>query len=131
MSVDETSCDLELIHLSGAVQPPAVMVVLEDGAIEQISENAADLLGQPAVGLIGMSQEDSPSPFPELAAETGRHGPVRFAVRRREGWTYVATTTAGERSSRPSRRAARGAVPPAPALHAGTRWWRRGRRSRR
>ena len=90
MPVDETSCDLEPIHLAGAVQPPAVMVIAVDGRVEQISENSSSLLGREAPELVGVEVGELPEPLPELIATATELRTGRVEVRRRDGWTYVA-----------------------------------------
>ncbi|MEO1062518.1 MAG: GAF domain-containing protein, partial [Actinomycetota bacterium] len=89
MPVDETSCDLEPIHLAGAVQPPVVMVIARGDRIDQISENAAELVGREPTQLVGASIEELPEPFPGLLRAAAQRPVGRIEVRREGGWTYV------------------------------------------
>lgn len=54
-SVDLTNCDREPIHIPGAIQPHALLLVLTEPAlvIQQASANTADRLGVPATELAG------------------------------------------------------------------------------
>lgn len=54
-TVDINNCDREPIHTPSAIQPHGVLLVLcaKDWHITQISENAADYLGQPPADLLG------------------------------------------------------------------------------
>jgi light-regulated signal transduction histidine kinase (bacteriophytochrome) len=58
--VDLSTCDRELVHMPGLIQPHGVMLVLRqsDLAILQASENTADLLGVPALDLTSKGLAD-------------------------------------------------------------------------
>ncbi|MEM8904506.1 MAG: ATP-binding protein [Actinomycetota bacterium] len=88
--MDETSCDLEPIHLAGAVHAPAVMIVARDGIVEQVSENCESLLGRPPADLLGTSTTALPAPADELVGAASALAPGRIEIRRTGGWTYVA-----------------------------------------
>src|SRR5262245_16346255 len=58
---DLATCDKELIHIPGRIQPHGVLFVLAPGqwTIEQVSSNTRDLLGVDAESLIGRPLQDA------------------------------------------------------------------------
>lgn len=53
--VSLTNCDREPIHIPSAIQPHGVLITCteDDFVIQQISQNALQLLGQPPAALLG------------------------------------------------------------------------------
>jgi two-component system, chemotaxis family, sensor kinase Cph1 len=73
LEVDLTNCDREPIHIPGAVQPHGVLLVLSEPELRltHVSENAPELLGTPAVRLLGASLGDFIEPSVREPLEAG------------------------------------------------------------
>jgi len=85
--VELTNCDREPVHRPGGVQPFGCLVAisLETGIINEVSENVADYLGQPATELLGQPIGQISKQLTDLhellnAIEEGRYLPRRQIV---------------------------------------------------
>jgi two-component system, chemotaxis family, sensor kinase Cph1 len=100
--VDLTDCDLEAIHLSGAIQPHGVLLFLrgEAGQIAAASANTAWCLGLDPRTLLGRSAADifGPQGWEALRSAARSQEPVLLppAVLATPGGTFTGTVTAVE-----------------------------------
>src|SRR4051794_36900725 len=69
---DLTSCDRELIHTPGSIQPHGMLLSLEENSLVvlQASENVEELLGRPVSDVLG-------NPLPELLGPTQAQDIIR------------------------------------------------------